>query len=93
MKWREPTHSRSADVGSNIASHPKEGPLLCLARGCALLASLFSARWPVQGRRVISSTKTHDVVVRSFAHMQRVYVLLIALAVFAGTGPTHGATM
>jgi len=36
MKWREPTHSRSADVGSNIASHPKKGPLLCLARGCAL---------------------------------------------------------
>jgi len=25
--------------------------------------------------------------------MQRVYVLLIALAVFAGTGPTYGATM
>jgi len=29
----------------------------------------------------------------AITHMQPVCVLLIALAVFAGTGPTHGTTM
>lgn len=33
-----------------------------------------------------------SLIDHSLTHMQPVYVLLIALAVFATTGPTHGTT-